>query len=1006
MRVMARRSSSPHLVGRDAEIVALLDAVTRHDEERRVVLVAGEAGIGKTRLLAELVTRLKAADGERTEIELVRGSCLALAEGELPFAPILEILDDLGDRSDVAGEVESVRLELSGGIATPSGGSSTRGRLFSQVRDVFVRAAERAALVVVIDDLHWADRSTLDLLVFLARRLRGTNVLIVTAYRSDELHRRHPLRPILAELARGFVREEIDLRPLPAEAIGDQVDAIVGRDDPALRERIVERADGNPFHAEELVAIDVGDAPLPTSLREVLLARLRTLDASTIDLLGACAVVGSDVDESMLAAVSDADSNAIHEGLRDAVEHSILVPSADGRSYGFRHALLQEAVYDDLLPADRVGLHRRVADALVADPTLRSRSPAVVAAELARHRDAAGQLDLAFDAYLEAGSAAYRATAWAEAASAFDRASTIAASRDDDAIDPRLAAVLPAAAYAVYYAGDTQRAASLLRGWIERAKAAGDNATAVELLISLARLQNSSGDEPASRMTELEADVLDIPDDRIHARVILAAQRVSNAYMRGHNREAVALAAETLPLAETAGDIEIVIHLLSNRATSLTILGRFDEAAADFQRVAAVQSNQRSVFEMGSAITNYAWGLADAGELDAGEALLRDAIRIAANLGVSGDWDPWNLPALAFVATMRGDREKLVEITDLSQDFRFNGIPLLVMEHVNAILAARRGDASLAAEALDRARALLVGVEVLDSWVELTAAEVARDAGDPQARLEHVDAGLASLDERDLLPVWSWLAAHGASAAAELAESAHGRAVADAAREMAARARSYAVLADDLATGRRIPGSEPTRLTRANAAVAGAEADRAEGHDAPVAWASAAAAFEELGYRPRVAELRYREAVASLRQGDRTRAREALLVARSIAVDAGVITLERRITALARAGRLELDAAIGFGVDAEAAGNATSAAAPHAGDPWGLTEREREVLALVAAGRTNGQIGTALFISTKTASVHVTHILDKLGVSSRTEAALLAIQAGLLDPAADPASPV
>jgi DNA-binding CsgD family transcriptional regulator len=218
---------------------------------------------------------------------------------------------------------------------------------------------------------------------------------------------------------------------------------------------------------------------------------------------------------------------------------------------------------------------------------------------------------------------------------------------------------------------------------------------------------------------------------------------------------------------------------------------------------------------------------------------------------------------------------------------------------------------------------------------------------------------------------------------------------------MAVQARRYAGLAEDVASGRHIRGSASTRLTRANAAFARAEADRAEGHDDPAAWAAVASAFGELGYRPQVAELLYREAAASLRQGDRERARETLRVARATARDAGMVPLGKKIAALARAGRLDLDAGQDTPADGASVRDVHAQAATRATDPWRLSEREREVLSLVAAGRTNGQIGAALFISTKTASVHVTHILDKLGVSSRTEAALLAVQAGLLDPASD-----
>jgi DNA-binding CsgD family transcriptional regulator/tetratricopeptide (TPR) repeat protein len=552
----------------------------------------------------------------------------------------------------------------------------------------------------------------------------------------------------------------------------------------------------------------------------------------------------------------------------------------------------------------------------------------------------------------------------------------------------------------VYYAGDSERSMALLRAWIERAKSIGDNATSAELLICLSRLQNTAGDEPGAHRSHAEALALEIPEDRIHARGILAAERVSIAYMSGHNWEAVALASETLPLAEAAGDFEIAIHVLTDRAASLTQLGRFDEAAADFERISGLQSNQRSVFEMGVTITNRAWALAESGELDAGEALLRDGLRIAAELGVSGDWDRWNLAALGLIATLRGAWEEAVEIIDRSRDQGIVGIPLMVVEHATAMLAARRGDATRAAEALRGARAITIGVEGHEPWLELTAAQLARDAGDARGRLAHVEAGLAALEGRDMLAWWSWLATHGASASADLAEASHGRMAGIASKEMSAQARSYAVIAEELASGERIPGSRSTRLTRANAAFAAAEANRAEGQDDPAAWAAVATAFEDLGYRPQIAELRYREAAASLRHGDRTRAREALRVAHSTAIDSGMVTLERRITELGHAGRLDLDAALDAGRDA-ASVDAAPAAARATGDPWGLTEREREVLALVAAGRTNGQIGAALFISTKTASVHVTHILDKLGVSSRTEAALLANQAGLLDPSVD-----
>ena len=425
MCLMARRPTSPRLVGREAELADLLGAVDSVDPDRPMILVAGEAGIGKTRLVNEVVRRLEGATATAGTSPWIvaRGSCLRLAEGELPFAPILEILDAIQDRD----LVQRLRTRLAGGgdAHRPTGSAEARAMRFVEIRDLLVAASGGSPFLVVIDDLHWADQSTLDLVLFLARRLRGHSVVLLGAFRSDELHRRHPLRPVVAELSRGYVRERIELGPLTTEAVVEQVRQLRDSIDDDVLGEVVVRADGNPFYVEELIALESDRSPLPASVRDVLLARLAALDAATLRVLGACAVVGRDVDLPLLHQVVDLDPATMSASIKTAVDHSILVPSA-GLGYRFRHALLEEAVHDDLLPADRVELHRRIASALRQLPSV----PGAVApapGELARHLDLCGDREAAVDAYLEAASRAFRALAWAEGVAAFERAAELAA---------------------------------------------------------------------------------------------------------------------------------------------------------------------------------------------------------------------------------------------------------------------------------------------------------------------------------------------------------------------------------------------------------------------------------------------------------------------------------------------------------------------------------------------------------------------------------------------------
>ncbi|MEX1265031.1 MAG: AAA family ATPase, partial [Actinomycetota bacterium] len=330
---MGRRFRSARLVGRDRDLADLLDAVLRVDPDRPVILVSGEAGIGKTRLLGELVDRLAETPGDTADPKplVVRGSCLRLTAGDLPFAPILEILDAFGHRA-ATPELEGLRGRLAGEGAEGVGSAQARTMRFIEIHNTLVEAAGDARLVIVIDDLHWADQSTLDLLLFLARRLRGSQLVLIAAYRSDELHRRHPLRPVAAELSRGFVREAIDLAPLDGDAVAEQIAELGALTNPDVAQAILDRAQGNPFYVEELVALEPGRSTLPASVRDVLLARLAILDLVTVRVLGACAVVGRDVDESLVGELLEFDGPSITEALSTAVDHSILVPALDGRS--------------------------------------------------------------------------------------------------------------------------------------------------------------------------------------------------------------------------------------------------------------------------------------------------------------------------------------------------------------------------------------------------------------------------------------------------------------------------------------------------------------------------------------------------------------------------------------------------------------------------------------------------------------------------------------------------
>ncbi|MGE5636085.1 MAG: ATP-binding protein, partial [Nocardioidaceae bacterium] len=402
-----RRVSSPTFVGRAEQLAAFDSALARAAGGRPgVLLLAGESGVGKTRLVGELARRALERDAR-----VLTGDCVELGEGELPYAPLAAALREVGLTlpldSDEVADLERF----------------SQSRLFERLLALLAELSDERPLVLVVEDLHWADRSTRDFLAFLSRALRQERLLLVVTYRSDELHRRHPLRPLLAELERLERVERLDLTRFSRGELVAQLTGILGaRPDARLVEELWERAEGNAFFTEELLAAgETADArALPETLRDALMVRVERLPEGAQRVVRVAAASGRGVSHPLLGEVAGLEGSELLGSVREAVGQHVLV-QRDGQGYGFRHALIREAVYDDLLPGERGELHLRLAEALARDPSL-SAEVTGAQAELAWHWRQAHDLPRALRASVAAAADARRLQAPAEAARHLDGA--------------------------------------------------------------------------------------------------------------------------------------------------------------------------------------------------------------------------------------------------------------------------------------------------------------------------------------------------------------------------------------------------------------------------------------------------------------------------------------------------------------------------------------------------------------------------------------------------------
>ncbi|HEY6570893.1 MAG TPA: hypothetical protein VIZ22_11400, partial [Candidatus Limnocylindrales bacterium] len=745
-------------------------------------------------------------------------------------------------------------------------GRSTR---LQRLRDVVAASAADADVVAVIDDLHWADRSTLDVVSFLARRLAGSNVVLVLAFRSDELHRRHPLTPVVAELERHATLDHIRLAPLGSDEVRAQIEAIEGQAaDPGDVARVVALADGNPFHVEELLALE-GSGPLPDSLRDVLDARLGQVDDGTLEVLREAAVIGRQVDAELLATISRAGDAAVDDGIRTAIGTRILVADPDGRHYRFRHALLREAVYDDMRPVERIATHRRIAEALTARPDLGDPAPAVALAERAHHWLAARAEPEAFVALIESGRAARGANAWAEGRKAFEEALALW----DRVPDPEAAGVarsrlLEDAAAMTWYMGETRAALNLNRRTQTEPDVQADPPRLARLLDHEAWYVWEFGDLDLSRELARQANELlpaDVPTTELAlARGTLGAQ----AQMVGRSRDAVAILEEGLAIARAAGNDGAAVPIHAFLAVAYAELGEPDRALLALR--SAEEGMDRVTVEDAffAVTTNAPWVWVTIGDYEGAVTSSQWAMTLAEQRGLDIGGGQWVTAPRAEAEYRLGRWDDALATIAGSADYVTAPSPASTQQSILARILAGRGDyqaaRSVVGEALRLARPQAIDESVAartgETWVEVLGGDPATAAHG----LRTAWSAWADADGRFWRSELAWQAAWVATLLAERP----GRRDADTGEDLAAFA--VEAVGPIREPGVYVDGIDP-KFDLAKAFLA-----RRAGHDDPAIWATAAEQLERVGYVPLAALARQGEAEAHLRAGSADSAEPAI----------------------------------------------------------------------------------------------------------------------------------
>jgi DNA-binding CsgD family transcriptional regulator/tetratricopeptide (TPR) repeat protein len=910
------------------------------------VLVAGEAGIGKTRLASELARR--AGD---TGFEVLLGRAIDLVGTELPYQPFVEALRPLGESRQVD---------------EPRAGSQLH--VFENTLSQITDRAAAAPVLLVLEDLHWADTSTLDLTVFLAHNVDSRPVLLLATYRADEPSSAERMGRFADRVRRSGSAVVLDLAPLERDELSALLAAHSDDSLPArLANEIVARAEGNPFFAEELLAA-AGDpsGELPRGLRDLLLQRWTQLDRRTQDLLRVAAAAGRDVEYPLLCTVAALPEQGVRESLRRAVEHGVLVADQATGSFRFRHALLAEAIYATILPGEREELHARLADEL-------EKSEAASAAELAPHWAAAGRTRDALAASVEAAGEAEAVFGLAEAHAHLERALALWDAVPDaaDLVGFDVSELCDRAARLASHVGASTRAIELARRAIELVGPEHPHRAGL-LEVHLGEYLYELGDDDAA-FAALERAVEIAPAEPPSPERAYALGALAGGLMlRRRHLESLATAERALGVARRVGAGKAEVRALMVVGNDLAYLGRGEEGLDHLRQALQLAEEIGDHRGLDRGYSNFTDALtmlgrpresAQLGQMGL-QAMRRYGIyspvllsNVIEALHASGEWD-------------EADRLSAGALRGVTSSFPYG------LFGTRALVEIGRGEFDAAHAHFDAGEITLRpdrGHGLWDFWVADLALWEHRWA-DAEAAIE---TGLASARQREAAHIRVQVCAQGLRAQAELTALARARRDDDALRDRLERARMLLETARDAA-------AEASAITPNAAgwlALAEAEYLRTHAEPRPDAWAEAASTWDQVERPPLAAYCRWRQAEALVAVGaPRTEASVPLREAHAVAARIGAKPLVRELELLAQRARLDLAPPEAESSDRRR-GLETS---------LGLTPREAEVLSLVARGYTNREIAATLVISVKTASVHVSHILRKLDAPNRLEAAAIA----------------